>query len=437
VTKARTNADNVTADIAGITAGTGITGGGTSGTVTITNDMATTIAAAGDLIYGTANDAYAALSLGTAGKVLKVNSGATAPEWAVDPTTDVVTTAGDLIYGTGADAVTRLGIGTAGQVLKVNSGATAPEWGSSGITWTYRETFTDQISSIAYNGSNMYVAVGNGGVLYSSPDAITWTSRTSGFGSNDIKKVAYGNGLWVAVGASGTLTTSSDGITWTARTANMSTNDIRNVVYSNSIWVAVGAGGGTTNTGGITYSTDGITWTRKSQSITVGPTYFDAVWNGTYWIVSGSYSTNNYLYASTPAGTWTAAAVGGSTISRNFWDGTRHIFYFEGGAGWYYSTSTTMVSPVRYIAVGAGMNNVSAQSYYYNNKVYTAQGIYATFTPASTNTVSLQEVSLSPTTRHDSSSSTFFAGSASSVFAGPAGVIITSGVGDFGVWTSF
>jgi len=35
VTKARVNADNVTADIAGITAGTGITGGGTSGTVLI------------------------------------------------------------------------------------------------------------------------------------------------------------------------------------------------------------------------------------------------------------------------------------------------------------------------------------------------------------------------------------------------------------------
>jgi len=42
VTRARTNADNVTADIAGITAGTGITGGGTSGTVTIAIDTATT-----------------------------------------------------------------------------------------------------------------------------------------------------------------------------------------------------------------------------------------------------------------------------------------------------------------------------------------------------------------------------------------------------------
>lgn len=42
--------------------------------------------------------------------------------------------AGDVFYATAADAVQRLAIGTAGQVLTVNSGATAPEWGSGGIT---------------------------------------------------------------------------------------------------------------------------------------------------------------------------------------------------------------------------------------------------------------------------------------------------------------
>jgi len=81
MTKARTLADNFAADINGITAGTGITGGGTSGTVTITNEMATVIDAAGDLIYGTGSDAFTRLAVGTAGQVLKVNSGATAPEW--------------------------------------------------------------------------------------------------------------------------------------------------------------------------------------------------------------------------------------------------------------------------------------------------------------------------------------------------------------------
>ena len=49
-------------------------------------------------------------------------------EWKVDPVADLVTTAGDTLYATAADTLARLAIGTAGQVLQVNSGATAPEW---------------------------------------------------------------------------------------------------------------------------------------------------------------------------------------------------------------------------------------------------------------------------------------------------------------------
>lgn len=46
----------------------------------------------------------------------------------------LVTTAGDILYATAARTLARLGIGTAGQVLKVNAGATAPVWGSGGKT---------------------------------------------------------------------------------------------------------------------------------------------------------------------------------------------------------------------------------------------------------------------------------------------------------------
>ncbi len=69
-------------DITGVTAGTGISGGGTSGTVTITNSMATAITTAGDTLYGTGSGTFSRLGIGTAGQVLQVNSGATAPEWA-------------------------------------------------------------------------------------------------------------------------------------------------------------------------------------------------------------------------------------------------------------------------------------------------------------------------------------------------------------------
>ena len=43
MTKARTNADNASADVQGVTAGTGLSGGGTSGTVTVSIDTATTV----------------------------------------------------------------------------------------------------------------------------------------------------------------------------------------------------------------------------------------------------------------------------------------------------------------------------------------------------------------------------------------------------------
>lgn len=82
MTKARTLADNFAADINAITAGTGITGGGTSGTVTVTNEMATEIDAKADLIVGTGADTFSILGVGANGTVLTAASGeATGLEW--------------------------------------------------------------------------------------------------------------------------------------------------------------------------------------------------------------------------------------------------------------------------------------------------------------------------------------------------------------------
>jgi hypothetical protein len=64
-------------DITGVTAGTGISGGGTSGTVTVTNSMATAIDAKGDLIAGTGADAFARLAIGANDLLLTAASGET------------------------------------------------------------------------------------------------------------------------------------------------------------------------------------------------------------------------------------------------------------------------------------------------------------------------------------------------------------------------
>lgn len=66
--------NNDQGDITGITAGTGISGGGTSGSVTITNSMATEITAAGDVIVGTGSGTFDNLPIGTTGQVLTADT---------------------------------------------------------------------------------------------------------------------------------------------------------------------------------------------------------------------------------------------------------------------------------------------------------------------------------------------------------------------------
>jgi len=87
-------------DITGVTAGTGISGGGTSGTVTVSIDTAVTA------------------DLTTAQTM--TNKTLTTPK------ISNYTTNGDLVYGTGSSVITRLGIGSTSQVLTVTGGV--PVW---------------------------------------------------------------------------------------------------------------------------------------------------------------------------------------------------------------------------------------------------------------------------------------------------------------------
>jgi hypothetical protein len=70
--------------------------------------------------------------------------------------TNPMTTTGDTIYSSSGSTPARLGIGTAGQVLRVNSGATAPEWAapaSGGMTLLSTTTLSGATTTITISAN--------------------------------------------------------------------------------------------------------------------------------------------------------------------------------------------------------------------------------------------------------------------------------------------
>ena len=138
-------------DITGITATSPLTGGGTSGAVTVgIQDALTTQKGAVQLSDSTSTTSSILAATPTAVKSAYDLAAAAIPKSLIDA-------AGDLIVGTAADTAGRLAMGTANQVLRVNSGGTALEFatpaGGGGkvlqvVSATKTDTFTTTSASM-------------------------------------------------------------------------------------------------------------------------------------------------------------------------------------------------------------------------------------------------------------------------------------------------
>ena len=120
-------------------------------------------------VFGQAVDtSLADLKGGTTNQVLAKNSDTDMDfKWVADAAgmTNPMTTTGDTIYSSSGSTPARLGIGTAGQVLQVNSGATAPEWatpaagGMTLISTTTLSGLTTTLSSIPQTYNSLFLIV--------------------------------------------------------------------------------------------------------------------------------------------------------------------------------------------------------------------------------------------------------------------------------------
>ena len=108
---------------------------------------------------------------------------------------------------------------------------------------------------------------------------LSWTVRST-VATNLLQDLAVGNGLFVAVGYGGTIVTSPDGSNWTAQASGTSEN-LNTVTFGGDLFFAAG------NNGTLVVSTDGMIWTGVNTG-TRNPLFGSAFGNGQYLVAGGS-----------------------------------------------------------------------------------------------------------------------------------------------------
>jgi len=150
-------ASGATGDIEGVTAGVGISGGGTSGTVTVTNSMATAIDAKGDLVPGTGADTFARLAVGANDTVLTADSStATGLKWAAAGASGSANVAGkNFILNSGFNVWQR---GTSFSAAANTSGYYADRW-MCDTNPSQASTFSRQVTGDTTNLPNIQYCI--------------------------------------------------------------------------------------------------------------------------------------------------------------------------------------------------------------------------------------------------------------------------------------
>lgn len=222
------------------------------------------------------------------------------------------------------------------------SWSTAPAQGSSNLN--------------GLSFGSQFVAVGDAGALYTSPDInaytpFKWTTRTVPLAAPlpNLYATVYG-GLYLAVGARGTILRSTDAATWTAQSSGTA-NDLY-AIAANGVggYVAVG------QAGSILSSPDGVNWTRQNSG--TGNDLYAITYGNGIWLAAGKSGT---LLISNNAFTWTA-------VPSNTLQDLRGVAFGIATSGSAISSTSTAV----FIAVGTAGTQLTSRD---NGATWTASTI--------------------------------------------------------------
>lgn len=203
--------------------------------------------------------------------------------------------------------------------------ATSPD----GITWTTRLSGVDQLFNVALAG-DLLIATGANGAIFTSTNGTSWTARTSGT-SLTLRGATKGDSTYVIVGDVGKILTSSDGVSWTNQPSGVS-NALWDVTWVFSQFVAVG------ENGQVLKSFTGAFW----SGVTIGPgglngTLLGVAFSGNETIAVGPIqSSQARVYRSIDAfnswSTVTPSAAYGGTLQSIIWDTFQFIAVGDSGA---------------------------------------------------------------------------------------------------------
>jgi predicted phage tail protein len=189
------------------------------------------------------------------------------------------------IYGTAKGASEYVAILSTGPTNQIFNS-------SNGIIWSVVSGtgYGAPLNSIVYG--NKYVVVGNGIIRYST-NSTTWSAQTTPASLSGLNfiSVTYGNGVYVAVGSTGStniIYSSPDAITWTVRIST-GNGGLASVCYGGGYFVACGNYTGVQSN--LLYSVDGTMWTTVNNvGLGFNNNFYsiDYVTNSSRWVAVGN-----------------------------------------------------------------------------------------------------------------------------------------------------
>jgi hypothetical protein len=122
-------------------------------------------------------------------------------------------------------------------------------------TWLWSKRKPDALKSYTQIKwlQNTFVVLGTAGSCLSSPDGITWTTKSQPLGG--INSIANDNGLYIAVSDSGKIFTSGDLSGWAEQSSSITRAGLSSVAWGNNKFIAVGDSI-------MLSSSDGINWQK-------------------------------------------------------------------------------------------------------------------------------------------------------------------------------